>query len=75
MAEEAPSPLQRAQFSAASVCRMINALEGLPGYVDQLEKRNKIKDMRIKHLENEVDRYVWCNVWFLYVGLQSTFRD
>ncbi|KAF9529204.1 hypothetical protein CPB83DRAFT_852853 [Crepidotus variabilis] len=54
--DENPSTAQRPQYSAATIANMLAPLEGIPGYVSRLEKSNQIKDMRIKHLENEVDR-------------------
>jgi len=32
-------------------------LAGLPGYVHSLEKGHEIKDMKIKYLENEIQRH------------------
>ena len=46
----------RKRYSAASISHSLEDLSGLPNYLRTLEKGHEIKDMKIRHLENEVER-------------------
>lgn len=51
----AESSLRR-RYSAASISHSLEDLADLPNYLRTLETGNEIKDMKIRHLENEVER-------------------
>jgi hypothetical protein len=46
------------RYSAASVTNTLDELSGLPIYLRTLEKDLELRDMKIKHLQNEVQRCV-----------------
>jgi len=54
------------------VIHTLEGLSGLPNYLRTFEKDQEIKDMKIKHLENEVQRYMSSNnpvvIFFLNRG-------
>jgi hypothetical protein len=43
-------------YTAVSLAHTLEGLSDLPNYLRNLEKGHEIKDMKIKHLENEVQR-------------------